>query len=511
MKSESDGAVAAQMGQFGVKDDARAATLPEQIEPFGFPCLNLGLNNQKIAVLGLFTKAMALNRPIALPEFSNFDSVGGNHSSVPFDRVYSRDSMLRLADAFGCEVIDGPPVETTNGWHCFVGGAETLGRESVKGLSIWDDFVPQFFRHMVPHITRRNSFESLAEAVFKERKIQLVCQLRIEKDWAEHAENVRRKNQGFAEHDAPSFTNILTKIRNTIPDKAQRVYVVCDEANLPVSKAEIRAEVLRRFGISLFWKSDLLPPETLALFSTLDLSIIDFEMAVRAPIFVGLSQSTFSNLVYFETVFRAGNKGDRQYIYNVPGDMLARRFDYGAAVDVSIVTDNLLERAALVEDSPDDCLWPAKLTAHFAVYGDFTSATARLPGVRHGYLAAGVRRDPVRRIEGFTIELSGALPGNVEYRVKSGADWSPWVPGGAFAGSRGKSQALNGYAVRLTGQLALSYECVCVGSFTGHEAVVQTGGAEDCCTADGAALEAMQVIFRPMILDKSPSGGEKEF
>jgi hypothetical protein len=85
----------------------------------------------------------------------------------------------------------------------------------------------------------------------------------------------------------------------------------------------------------------------------------------------------------------------------------------------------------------------------------------------------------------------------LEYRAKrDDGNWTNWVPGGTFLGTRGQSRALLGFAVRLTGPLALGFYCLCVGSFVGKPDLVFAGPGQDCVTDEPRKLEAMQIVFR---------------
>ena len=91
-----------------------------------------------------------------------------------------------------------------------------------------------------------------------------------------------------SEDNRPCFKDIIRKLRNTIGADEKRIYVVCDEAALPVSKSDIREAIMREFDIDLFWKL-ILTQEEIGSLSLLTLSCLDFEMAIRANSFVGLN------------------------------------------------------------------------------------------------------------------------------------------------------------------------------------------------------------------------------
>lgn len=67
--------------------------------------------------------------------------------------------------------------------------------------------------------------------------------------------------------------------------------------------------------------------------TALDASLIDFEIARTAEFFVGLSRSTFANLVSFERFCLAYSNKNRDFIYNLPGPTLGRRVDAGTSDD----------------------------------------------------------------------------------------------------------------------------------------------------------------------------------
>jgi hypothetical protein len=466
----------------------------------GYSVPKLGLNNQKLALLGLFTRAAASGKAVVLPALCNYDTALGNHGSIELERAYSIPHLLRFAKAFGVEVVRRDSFEDVDGWGSFCLGAEALGRDIIRGAEMLDGFTCQFFRHLQPVVTASDIFKKLFLEVFVARKLKLVCQLRIEKDWVTHAATLRENSDGFSDDPAPSYAEIFLKIISTLSADAigRQVYVVCDENSLPVGKETIRNEMAAAFGLTLIWKSDILSAAEMQLLSVLDQSIIDFEMAVRAPAFVGLTRSTFSNAVTAEAFCRRGKLPMNHYIYNQMGPQLGVRHDYGAHVDPGEATNPLYRRTALVADSIGDCVWPAVLTAHLSQRGDFRTGNGAVAGGRRVPLVVGVRGDKGRWIEGFSLEILGGGNGGIEYRGRlAGGEWTGWVGPGGFVGSKGLGQGLTGFAVRLTGQWALSYECVCVGSFSGNTELIQGRHGQECASQDGSPLEAIQLVFRP--------------
>ncbi len=468
--------------------------------PLGYPELGLGLNNQKYALYALFEKAYLQHRDVVLPNMASFDATNGTHQKIEFSKIYSVEKLKNFAEAFGVTILDQPPIETENGWHSFIAGTSTLGWRALKGAGGLDEFTCQFFRNLEPHVTQTDVFKKLTKAVYAQSKISVVSQLRIEKDWLDvakvYGEHYPEKRNDYA----LTFYDIMLKTTQSLDVVGRQIYVVCDEANLPVPKEEIRATTLKKFGVFLVWKSDFLSAEELAGLSLLELSILDFEMAVRAPTFIGTSISTFSNLACFEAFCRTGKPTTEHYVYNCPGEGLLRRYDFGVGGSVEAISDKFNYRIPLTPDSLEDCLWPAKLTAHFSFKGDFVSETNAVPGTRRGHLVCGVPGSKTTTIQGFSLDCLEENLFEVEYRARLGdGSWSDWAPNGSYVGSRGEHREIFGFSVRLKGKLALSYEAVCIGSFAGREGLIQTKGEAGCFSEGGEPLEAMQIVFRTII------------
>ncbi|MDB5394474.1 MAG: hypothetical protein JWM91_1980, partial [Rhodospirillales bacterium] len=76
-------------------------------------------------------------------------------------------------------------------------------------------------------------------------------------------------------------------------------------------------------------------------------------------------------------------------------------------------------------------------------------------------------------IEAFTINpLEGFLPDEIEYKALTGTGFeTPWVSGGTMCGTRGTSNPLIAFAIRLRGSAAERYECRYRGTFLGSGVV----------------------------------------
>jgi hypothetical protein len=303
-------------------------SLPENT--LGYSYNRGGLNNQKLALFGLFLKAFREGpRRLILPSFLVFDIASYNHVPVPFDQALQPGPLSDFAARHGIEVLDISPRGDQGGWDYFHSGNNYIPLAALLNELTPDSFICDFFRSLVPTVQGSDLVHRLADAAFAQRGIHLVAQLRIETDWSYHTSH-RLRFVGDTEDNAPSFKDIIKKICNTLPDKPSGIYVVCDETALPVPKDEIYQTIKQDFGIDLFWKSDFLAKTELSELSQLTLSMLDFQMAVAADSFIGLTRSTFSNMVTFEKYARIRRNVDDHYIYNALGPRLAIRRDNGA-------------------------------------------------------------------------------------------------------------------------------------------------------------------------------------
>jgi len=299
--------------------------------PLGYFFNQGGLNNQKLALLGLFLKASQEgSRPIVLPNLLLFDQITFNHVPVPLDSALQIAPLREFAARHGIEILDVSPQGDRGAWDYFHLGNNYIPRAALLNELTAEGFTCDFLRSLVPISQSSALLQRVAEATYREKGIRLAAQLRIERDWPQHTAERLKPVVGDAEDNAPSFSDIIAKICKTLPDNAFQIYVVCDEAALPVPKDEIRNEIKQKFGIDLFWKSDFLTNDELAGLSLLELSMLDFEMSVDAELFVGLSRSTFSNMVALEKYARTRMPVEGHYIYNIVGPQLAPRKDNGA-------------------------------------------------------------------------------------------------------------------------------------------------------------------------------------
>lgn len=303
------------------------APAPEKLGYFFSPS---GLNNQKLALLGLVLRAITEGpRRMTLPALCNYDLRNGGRVPVPLGQVFNVQPLAAFLARRGVEILWNDAVPGT-GEEFFADAPRFVQPDFLAGNYGPDHPGAEFHRCLVPHLRHSRELRRLSRAVFQERGIRIVAQLRIERDWTTYAETHLNKAVGPAEDNTPGFQLILEKIRASLPGWEAGVYAVCDEGALPLPKEEIREIALRDHGVRLHWKSDFLPE--FADMLAIEASILDFEMAGQAPSFVGLSRSTFSNLAAQDLFARTRRHVRNHYLYNIPGPALVPRLDNGMRV-----------------------------------------------------------------------------------------------------------------------------------------------------------------------------------
>jgi hypothetical protein len=322
-------------------NDTPAADHPEPAKPeLGYLYNNGGLNNQKLALFGLFVEARRTGAAVRLPDvflmsqkvyLEELPSVSQgilnvrNQDRASLNRVFDLEALRGFALRNGVAVSDAPPAGPVGGWD-FFGSAGA----SLVAYGAPDPFACEFFRALIPRIRGAAPLVSVQNEL-KRRGVKLVMQCRIEKDWAMHTAITLKPTLDPSEDFAIGVDQIVAKIRGTLPREVWEagIYVVCDEAGLPETKDSIRAQIRQRLGIDLFWKSDFAPG--LLGGPPLALAILDFEIAAGSEFFVGLTRSTFSNMAAFERFARTQAPVQHHYIYNLPGNLLGRRTDNGTS------------------------------------------------------------------------------------------------------------------------------------------------------------------------------------
>jgi len=290
-----------------------------------------GLNNQKFALLGMFLMARRHGpRRIVLPDFYAADSNRAIGRTVAFDSVFDAARVRDFAARHDIEILPDAPADSEGGWeYMSIASTYVSHNMAVRNLGP-DDFLCDLLRALQPRIVDSGLARRLADAIFGQRGIQVVLQLRVELDWVRYVSQALMPSSSALEECELSFASIIRKTRNGLGASEAGILVTCDEAYLPYGKSVIRDVIKQDLGIDLVFKSDLLTADERRSLTRLDLSLLDFELAVAAPFYVGQSRSTFSNFVGMERYARSRTPVTNHYIYNIRGAGLGRRTDNGA-------------------------------------------------------------------------------------------------------------------------------------------------------------------------------------
>jgi hypothetical protein len=131
---------------------------------------------------------------------------------------------------------------------------------------------------------------------------------------------------------------------------------------------------------------------------------------------------------------------------------------------------------------------PLCLVAHIGGQGDAPGACGSVQSL-----------DQRQNIQGFVLRSAEPAAAQLQYRARlDDGSWTPWVEAGAFAGTKGQSRDLTGFAVRSRDVLSPKLSIRAVGLFRGETGAVSAHEGKDCTPAAGLGkLHGMQVIVRP--------------
>jgi hypothetical protein len=135
----------------------------------------------------------------------------------------------------------------------------------------------------------------------------------------------------------------------------------------------------------------------------------------------------------------------------------------------------------------DSSIIPVEILAHIGEIGDRTSKTGSIRGVRDN-----------QYVQGFSIQRSEDTQYHLFYRARlqNGA-WTDWVGEGEFAGTRGKTENLTGFSIRVGNGGDRRFSLQVVGQFSNSPDVVVAGDAEECVSKrPGGMLSGMEIRLR---------------
>jgi hypothetical protein len=312
---------------YNVVHSSQAARGPDSPRALGFLYNHGGLNNQKMAIAGLLVSAIENRLTVNLPYIYVKDQRTDDEYLARFQDVFELDAIAEFGRRHGIAINEEYSSGVRGGWDYFGHFGNVLGNGSDRDVV---EAALDAMTSLKPRIASNPILQRVKDFVFASLGIELTIQLRIEHDWQVHAQNLRSV-LGDAEDYGIGFIEILSKVKKTFPD-LRLAYVTSDENSMPASKDEIRAFSRTRCGIDLLWKSDLLGDAHLEQLNPLDLSMIDYEIAMYCPRFVGQTASTFANILCLEKFAKTRKNVTGQFIYNCPGDTVRERSDNGFAI-----------------------------------------------------------------------------------------------------------------------------------------------------------------------------------
>lgn len=310
--------------------------------PLGYHYNDGGISNQKFALLGLCIAAAGNDRASArklyLPKILSRDQHDNRSSLCDFGAVFWEDIFASFCDRWGITIVEAPDRTFADriewgGWTFFEEGTTHLRTFTTRRGAIAGGIAADFFRSLIPRVRSEPPFQKLCHEIFFTRRINTVAQLRIEDDWFQYCQNILAPAIQDGEQFYLDADRIVAKIKSSLSEIGDTIFVVCDERYLLAPKEVITRRTCEATGIRIVWKSDLLPRVEYEALSPLEASLIDFEIAALAPRFVGNSRSTFANLACFERFVRFFEPADDCYIYNTAGPSLGLRMDRGTTHD----------------------------------------------------------------------------------------------------------------------------------------------------------------------------------
>lgn len=298
---------------------------------YGITPITSGLNNQRIALLGLIGIAYLEGAKVALPkELVDYTPLPSEkklaeNTAIPIGDVLDEAYLRRGLSSYGI-LSDEEPTEILSHDECFKQGNIFLplifeGGEDAKILA-------SFLSHCRGSAELRDLAQQALALAGNQKPVML--QLRIERDWCDYLAKRQKRTDGGETTTDPR--RIFGKISRTPELRDHSVVLACcDEDDLLQDQTDLKNDA-RDFGLTLIFKSDIekhtsFPP------SRLKRSAIDFEMCLMTERYVGLTRSSFSNMVCLLKSLETAPEHPEHYIYNAKGDCVVRRLDHGLRVE----------------------------------------------------------------------------------------------------------------------------------------------------------------------------------
>ncbi|WP_201861465.1 hypothetical protein [Microvirga soli] len=300
------------------------------MEVFELGPLAGGLNNQKMSIAGLFATAIERNGKVRIPDhvFDFTPMAGKSPSESDTLQIWEAFDQNTFLNSIPENLLtEKPATEVLSFNDCFPAGAKALTRAAKPNFDPEEDKAASAAITVTANLVPTQQLQQVAADITGHFDLSRVTalQLRIERDWQEHlirkfgSVELTRDN----EHVTVDVDKIFSKIANT-PELSgvDRIWACCDEDDLLIEKSSIKVAAAN-YGFKIEFKSDL-PDGIDYPESRLKRSLIDFQIAMNLRNYVGLSLSTFSNILL---IVARHNKNHElnHFIYNVVGDRCKKR------------------------------------------------------------------------------------------------------------------------------------------------------------------------------------------
>lgn len=292
-----------------------------------------GLNNQKMILLALIVESIEKKTAIKLPFFINYinkKNIKGFRKKIhhkiiyPFKKnvdmfdVFNKATFFTFLEKYNITLSDSRHSVIYSSDELFFKGSEIIKHAINNKNYIYRSLTLDYFKYLTPSAYMENKIKYFTN---QSLPYDAVCQLRIEDDWPLEVEDSwenQKKQITTSQIDRSRI--ILRKIKNTYPD-IKTLYITYDKSGLQCNFQDIALMAKKEFELQLkekhYFNNDKNEPQNI-----LEASMIDFEIAVNANIYIGASTSSFSSLSALTSLCREHNEESSRYFYDTNNDTL---------------------------------------------------------------------------------------------------------------------------------------------------------------------------------------------
>jgi hypothetical protein len=295
---------------------------------YSVPRKTAGLNNLKMAILGIKLIAAAKGGAYRLPEVlfdftPTQDGIGDDY--LPTEAVFDIEALTGF---FADATTDPETIRTSNSECLDIVKREIASELGMPGALHGE--TAKAFASFVPSVDLRAESARIASLLPADT---VALQVRIERDWQEY---VARK--GWQAGTVSDGCEIILDHKRIFQKMAatdglpKTVFACCDEDDLTVSHDQLRADA-RSVGFDLIFKSDFESP----IIPRLMKSVVDFDVCLNLPFYVGLPRSTFSNTLCMVRAHQIDGH-PLHFVFDAVSERCERRQDYGRASNSEAAT-----------------------------------------------------------------------------------------------------------------------------------------------------------------------------